>query len=126
MFQFITRGAKTIFLFIFTSAFAFTAFSFVLASCVTGEACINDPLNLGAGGVPILIGRIIKAILGVVGSLALVMFIYGGFLWMTSSGNRDKVEKGKNTLVWATIGMVVIFASYALVKFVLGDVLGLK
>lgn len=66
----------------------------------------------------IFIGKIIKAILGIVGSLALLMFIWGGFQWMTAAGNAEKVEKGKQILVWATIGLIVIFTSYALVKFV--------
>jgi len=66
-----------------------------------------------------LIGTIIKAVLGVVGSLALVMFIYGGLLWMTAAGNTERVEKGKKTIVWAVLGLVVIFTSYALVKFIL-------
>lgn len=66
-----------------------------------------------------MIGTIIKAVLGVVGSLALVMFIYGGLLWMTAAGNTERVEKGKKTIVWAVLGLVVIFTSYALVKFIL-------
>ena len=78
---------------------------------------------LGTGVTPqIFIGRIIKAILGIVGSLALVMFIYGGFNWMTAAGNAEKVEKGKQILLWATIGLIVIFTSYALVRFVLYNV----
>jgi len=35
--------------------------------------------------------------------------IYGGFNWMTAAGNAEKVEKGKQILVWATIGLIVIF-----------------
>ena len=66
-----------------------------------------------------LIGKIINAALGIVGSLALVMFIYGGFMWMMAGGNAERVQKGKDTLVWAALGLVIIFSSYALVRFVL-------
>jgi hypothetical protein len=66
----------------------------------------------------VLIGKIIKAVLGVVGSIALVMFIYGGFMWMTAAGNQERVTKGKEILIWATIGLIVIFTSYALVSFI--------
>jgi hypothetical protein len=69
--------------------------------------------------VPILIRNIINAALGIVGSLALLMFIYGGFTWMLAAGNEQAVEKGKNILTWATIGLIVIFASYSLVNFVI-------
>jgi len=91
-----------------------------------GEVCLDDPLNLPKDQttIPTLLGRVINAILGIVGSLALVMFIYGGIIWMTSSGNAEQVTKGKNIVIWATIGLVVIFSAYALVSFVLTKALG--
>jgi len=66
-----------------------------------------------------LFGRIIQAMLGVVGSIALVMFIYGGFLWLTSGGSADKIKKGRETLVWAILGLVVVFTSYIILSYVL-------
>jgi len=86
-----------------------------------GTKTLCDPLGNqnNTNNIQTLIGTIIKAVLGVVGSLALVMFIYGGLLWMTAAGNTERVEKGKKTIVWAVLGLVVIFTSYALVKFIL-------
>ena len=87
---------------------------------------LENPIGEGEEGVTspeIIIGNVINAVLGIVGSLALLMFIYGGLVWMTSSGNSEKVQKGKNILIWATLGLVVIFASYALVNFVITDVI---
>jgi hypothetical protein len=85
---------------------------------------LQSPIDIKDPNV--LIGRIIKAALGIVGSLALVMFIFGGFVWMTSVGNNEKVTKGKNIIIWATLGLVVVFAAYAAVSFVLKDVIGLQ
>jgi hypothetical protein len=73
-----------------------------------------------------LIGQIINSILGLVGSIALLMFIWGGFQWMTAAGSSDKVEKGKKTLMWAALGMIVIFSSYALVSYLIKSVIGAK
>ena len=89
--------------------------------CPTGEVCLNNPLTGDTSSVSpqTLIGRIINAVLGIVGSLALAMFIYGGFTWMTAAGSPEKIEKGKEILIWATIGLIVIFTSYALVNFIL-------
>jgi hypothetical protein len=39
-------------------------------------------------------------------------------LWMTSLGNTQQIEKGKETLKWATIGLMIIFASYAILSFI--------
>ena len=84
---------------------------------VSQSAELTNPL----GNVNIfdIVANIRKTILGLVGVAALVMFIYGGILWMTSAGNSQRIEKGRETLTWAAIGLVVIFASYALVNLIL-------
>ena len=71
-----------------------------------------------------IIGNVIKAVLGIVGSLALAVFIYGGFMWVTSAGNEEKIKKGKEMIMWAAFGLAVIFLSYALVTFVINAVSG--
>lgn len=71
-----------------------------------------------------LIGRIITGALGIVGSLTLLMFIYGGFLWLTSAGDGKKIQQGKDILLWSTVGLAIIFSSYALVKFVITSIGG--
>ena len=78
---------------------------------------LNDPL--GGRDIPELAGDIIGYILGLVGVLALVMFVYGGILWMTSAGSAEKIKKGKDTIVWAILGLALIFFSYAMVEFIL-------
>lgn len=83
----------------------------------SGPTNLTNPLSVNS--VPELIGKVINGILGVVGSLALLMFIYGGFTWMLSGGNASSVERGKNILMWAAIGLVIIFMSYALVSFII-------
>lgn len=84
---------------------------------------ITNPLAAGGIDSPqALIGKVINSVLGVVGSLALVMFVYGGLLWMTSAGSSDQVKKGKEIFIWATIGLVVIFSAYGLVRFVIQGV----
>lgn len=116
---------KFVFLVVMIFSFLLVCFNDIYAQggkgsksdCPAGQVCLDNPL--GTDVTPqIFIGKIIKAILGIVGSLALVMFIYGGFNIMTAAGSPEKVEKGKQILVWATIGLIVIFTSYALVKFV--------
>ena len=91
--------------------------------CAGGSVCINNPLAAGGIDSPqTLIGKVINSILGVVGSLALVMFVYGGLLWMTSGGSAEQVKKGRDILIWAAIGLVIIFSAYGLVRFVIQGV----
>lgn len=89
----------------------------------TGDVpIIENPLGTSddAKDPRYLIGRIISTVLGIIGSIALALFIYGGLLWMTSAGNEEKVRKGKDVIIWATLGLALIFSSYAIVRFVLG------
>ncbi len=69
--------------------------------------------------IPQIAQRIIKAAFGVIGVVSLVIFIYGGFLWMTAMGDDKKVKQGWDTMIWAGMGMVVMFGSYAIVDFIL-------
>ena len=94
---------------------------FLKTNSVVATVNLDNPLGDDVT-VPIVIGRVIDAVLGVVGSLALVMFIYGGLVWMTAAGNEQSVTKGKNIVMWATLGLVVIFSSYALIRFVIGAI----
>ena len=64
------------------------------------------------------------AILAICGSVALLMFVYGGFTWVTSMGNPKKVEQGKETIVRAVIGLAIIFGAYAFVNFLIGAISG--
>ena len=77
---------------------------------------LTDPF-CGAS-IQILLGRAIQIVTGVSGSLALLMFVYGGFTWITSQGSADKIKKGKQIFVTATLGLVIIFGSYALLTVV--------
>lgn len=83
---------------------------------------ITDPLGLSASGADapyVLYGRLIKGFTGVMGAIALFFFIMGGFKWLTSGGNEEKVRKGKDTLVWATLGLTVILSSYIILSYVI-------
>lgn len=74
--------------------------------------------QLGTTSVPTLIGRFIKILMGVVGSIMLAVTVYGGFLWMFSMGNQERQRKAQGLLLWAGLGLGVILASYAIVSFV--------
>jgi len=81
-----------------------------------------DTAKLGKEtSLPQLIGNIIDYVLGFVGVILLVMVIYSGFLWMTSGGNDEQVEKSRNYLVNAVIGLIIVLASYAIVNYIIEE-----
>lgn len=62
---------------------------------------------------------IVNFVLGFLAILAVVMIIYGGFLYVSSAGNQEKADQGKQILTYAVIGIVIILISFALVQTVL-------
>ena len=60
-----------------------------------------------------------KGISDFVGILSVIMLIWGGILYTTSSGDSNKVTTAKNTIMYAVIGLVVAIFAYAIVNFVL-------
>jgi hypothetical protein len=83
----------------------------------SGDCSLNDFIRL--------LVNIFDFILGITGSLALLVFVYGGILFLFSGGNSDQIEKGKKALTGAVIGLAIIFASYVIVHFT-AEALGVK
>lgn len=55
----------------------------------------------------------------IVGIVAVVMILVGGFRYITSSGDSAKLTSARNTIVYALIGLVIVVFAQFIVKFVL-------
>jgi hypothetical protein len=73
--------------------------------------------------LPTLVGRFIAAALGLLGVILVILIIYAGFLWMTAQGNEEKVKKAKGMITNAVVGMILIFAAYAITTFVVDSLI---
>ncbi len=73
-----------------------------------------------AGDLPTLVYRIIVTFFTLLGLIFLMMMLYGGYNWLTSMGEEEKVETAKKTITAAVIGILVIIASYSITVFVIG------
>ena len=62
----------------------------------------------------------INLAIGVIGFIAVVIIIYGGFMYTTSAGDSNKVTKAKNAIMYGIIGLVVAMLAFAIVNFVIG------
>lgn len=76
-----------------------------------GDCTLNDLL--------LILVRVTQLMLGVMGSVALLMFTYGGYVWLTSAGKSERVATGKTILVNASVGLAVILLSWTIVNLVL-------
>jgi hypothetical protein len=77
----------------------------------SGSGCgLNDLVNTAV--------KIANWLLGVAGSLALLMFIYGGIMFLISGGSSERVSKGKTILTNSIIGLAIILLSFLIIGFV--------
>lgn len=112
----------------------FTAVVCLLPFSLTTMAVAADPYGLQktknltqfkgtTKTLPELIGSIVSVALSLIGFVFLVLALYAGFKWMTAQGEAKDVTKAKDTLVNATIGIILIVAAYAITNFVFTDII---
>lgn len=89
----------------------------VIDDCPPGYRC-------DAGSLPEIFRLILTWALGIAFVAAVLILIYGGFLYITSAGNQDTATKGKNAILNALIGIVVIVLSYVIVQVVYRFIVG--
>ena len=66
-----------------------------------------------------IVGKAISLILGIIGSAALLVFLYSGIMWMTSGGVDKTIANAQKSMIWAAIGLFTVFFSYILVKYII-------
>jgi uncharacterized membrane protein len=64
------------------------------------------------------IGQLVQTAMSFLGIIFTVLLIYAGFLWMTARGEETKVEKAKNIIITAIIGLIIVLAAYSISYFV--------
>ncbi len=98
------------------------AFALVLIPSTTfAQVALTNPLE--TADPRIIVGRVIQGLLGLTGTIALIMIIYGGLMFLTSAGNPGQIDKAKKLLVFTIIGIIVIAASYVATNTLLTAVL---
>ena len=87
---------------------------------------IQAQTGLGDTDPRVMIAKVIQVALGFLGIIAVGLIMYAGFLWMTASGEQEKIDKAKKILTQAAIGLVIILSSFGIATFVLNSLLGIS
>lgn len=89
---------------------------------------INEGVIAIGGGEPqnqrplaTIVRDIVNIILYVLGAIAVIMIIIGGFRYVLSGGDSSSVTAAKNTIFYAVIGLIVAILAYAIVNFVVNS-----
>lgn len=60
-----------------------------------------------------------NATFGIIGAVAFLFFIYGGVMLLISGGEAERVKKGRDAIMGAIIGLLIVFGAQLLVRFVI-------
>ena len=79
--------------------------------------------------VRVIVAKVVKVILSMVGITFFVLIVLAGYKWMTSGGNEEKVKEAKSQILKAVIGLIIIFISWFITEFAancLADITGVS
>lgn len=77
-----------------------------------------DDDQLAGGAFPKLVGRFLGVLLGVLGVIFTVLFVYAGYLWFTAEGDAAALVKAKEIMMRAVIGLIIVVSAYVITYFV--------
>lgn len=79
--------------------------------------------GLGQKDIRVTVAEIIRVAMGLLGIVAVVIILIGGFTWMTAGGNEEKVGEAKKWIFAGIIGLAIILSAYALATFVINSLI---
>ena len=89
-----------------------------------GTQEIENTINLSGQDIRVIVVKIIRAVLGLIGIVAVSIVMYGGYTYMTSGGNEEKTTKAKKILINGVIGLVIIMSAFIIVQFIINALSG--
>lgn len=114
---------KIIYLTVFFLLFIFTPLTANTRSTMEGlqETAQKAELNSGnKGDINKFAGDIIGVGLSLLGVVFFILVVYGGIVYMTSHGNEEQAKRGRDTIIAASVGVILVLAAYAITSFVIG------
>lgn len=92
--------------------------------CASAGTLATNPDSCNSSDLNTVIKTIVNTLIFAIGIVAVIMIILGGINYATSQGDPAKVKKGKDTVLYGIIGLVIALLAYAIVNFVLNAMNG--
>ncbi len=93
---------------------------------ITGAELLPSSIGTELGTNPnadirVTIARIIRVAMSLLGIVAVVIVLIGGFKWMTAGGNEEQTGEAKQWIFSGVIGLAIILSAYALTNFIISN-----
>lgn len=97
-----------------------------LSLTLPGGTEINGPPGVPTGGFTdgsttgnILISNILQLSFAIAVIATLLVIVWGGFLWITSRGDKERLTAARNRIIYAIIGLILVFFSALIINLIL-------
>jgi len=111
---------------IITILFTLGFFSFCFAkpnigegTGIVGNTAGYDVKNVNEKTLSATVGKVIEAVLAMIGTIFFALTVYAGLLWMTARGKDEQVEKATKIFQTSVIGLVIVVGAYSITHYVL-------
>ena len=120
------KHLKPIISLLFLTALLISPYFVFAANGLNNASSSLDMLNTVAQGggyqessLPVIVGMVIRAAFSLLGGVFIILIILGGYEWMLAEGNEQKIEKAKNYIKRAIVGLIVTLSAWAMWTFIL-------
>ena len=91
----------------------------ILGNAPTDPSKQVTQIEGGGTDLQITVNNVLSVVFTLVGVIAVIMIVVGGVYYVTSNGDAEKIKKGKSTIMYGIIGLIVSLLAFAIVTFVL-------
>ena len=109
-------------LFTLVSIFSLSMMTNVAMAQVSVPVTMGVTFGLGTQNLYFTLVGIVNVLLNFLGLIALIVILIGGFRWMLSGGNEEKVAGARQSIIAGIIGLIIILSAFALIQFVIVNV----
>ncbi len=121
LFSFVNIVSIGVVLFAVYFGFAGTFFAQEAVADTFGLTSVGEQISVSSQtpDLRVTVVRIINIFLGFLGIVAVCIVLYGGYLYMTSRGDDEKIGTAKKILVNGSIGLLIVLSAFGITSFVL-------
>lgn len=87
----------------------------------SGVTAVGSGAGVRNIGVGAFVGILVQAVLQIVGVVFLILIVYGGFKWMSASGQQKQIEEAQKTIIHSIVGLLIVVLAYGISVFVMAE-----
>lgn len=87
----------------------------VIKGCLVGEKG-NEVATLSC--IPAIFSNLLTALLMLVGTFALFLFMFAGYKYMNTAGDPKKLEGARSTLTYGILGLLLVLFSFLIIQII--------